>query len=128
MSLSIDLTQCQARLQEAGREASAVARRLRGQVPVELYDELMLQLCGVAACANDLKVLLGSLRMIGELEQRPAPVTAETLELHPGADRRGGQECPRSLMLASLHRAGDHSLDDDEEVQAGSLFQGKEAA
>ena len=69
MSLAMQLTQCQARLQEAGREASAAARKLRGLVPVEMYDELMLQLCGVAACATDLKVILGTMRMIAELSQ-----------------------------------------------------------
>lgn len=81
MSLATDLTQCQQRLQEAGLKASAEARKLRGRVPVEIYDELMLALCAVAAGANELKVYLGSLRMIGELEQRPPPVTAESLEL-----------------------------------------------
>lgn len=81
MSLATDLTQCQQRLQEAGLKASAEARKLRGLVPVEIYDELMLQLCGIAAGANELKIYLGSLRMMGELEQRPPPVTAESLEL-----------------------------------------------
>lgn len=81
MSLATDLTQCQARLAEAGRKASAEARRLRGLVPVEIYDELMLQLIAVTAGANELKTYLGSLRMMGELEQRPPPVTAESLEL-----------------------------------------------
>lgn len=107
MSLATDLTACQQRLQEAGKKASAEARKVRGLVSVEIYDELMLQLCGVAACANELKILIGTLRMIGELEQRPPEVTAESLELF-----QGGQECPHHLLLASLHRAGDHTLDE----------------
>ncbi len=143
MSLATDLTQCQARLAEAGRKASGECRRLRGIAPVEIYDELMLHLCGVAACANDLKVLLGTLRMIGELEQRPAPVTAESLELaqcrQDTAETlelsqcgRGGlkpelRTSERDRMIDTLHRAGDYSLDDEPE-QAGSLFHGKEAA
>lgn len=81
MSLAIEITRCQERLQEAGRKASAECRRLREIVPAEMYDELMLQLCVFASETNQLKVLLGSLRMIGELEQRPPPVTAESLEL-----------------------------------------------
>lgn len=81
MSLAADLTQCQQRLQEAGLKASAEARKLRGLVPVEIYDELMLHLCGIAAGANELKIYLGAMRMTGELEQRPPPVTVETLEL-----------------------------------------------
>ena len=118
MSLATDLTACQQRLQEAGKKASAEARKVRGLVSVEIYDELMLQLCGVAACANELKILIGTLRMIGELEQRPPEVTAERLELFQGRRaegeewKPGGQECPHHLLLASLHRAGDHTLDE----------------
>lgn len=123
MSLATDLTQCQERLAEAGLKASAEARKLRGRVPVEIYDELMLQLCGIAAGANELKTYLGSLRMIGELEQRPPPVTAESLELF-----QGGQECPRALLLASLHRAGDHSLDADDSSFTEASEDRKEAA
>ena len=115
MSLATDLTACQQRLQEAGQKASAECRRLKGIAPAEIYDELMLQLCGVAACANELKTLLGTLRMIGELEQRPPEVTAERLELFQGRRaegeewKPGGQECPHHLLL---HRAGDHTLDE----------------
>jgi hypothetical protein len=118
MSPAMQLTQCQARLQEAGREASAAARKLRGLVPVEMYDELMLQLCGVAACATDLKVILGTMRMIGELEQRPAPVTTETLELsqcvkHDRSDRSDDidvSEGTRRAFAHQLEMIGDDTL------------------
>lgn len=94
----MDLTQCQERLAEAGRKASAAVRRLKPLLPVEAYDELMLAHCAVAASSLELKTLLGSLRMTGELEQRPAPVTAESLELFaPYHDRM-------------MDAAGDHTL------------------
>lgn len=128
MSLATDLTQCQETLAKAERAMSARMRELRPLMPPEIYSDLQVQLCVIASEVTRLKINLGCLRMTGDLEQRPPAVTAETLELHPGADRRGGQECPRSLLLASLHRAGDHSLDDDESEQAGSLFHGREAA
>lgn len=123
MSLTTDLTQCQARLAEAGRKASAEVRKLKTTAPAVILNELLLQLCVFASETNQLKALLGALRMTGELEQRPLPVTAESLELSQCVRRGteatpGGQECPRSLLLASLHRAGDHSLDDEPE----SLF------
>jgi len=71
MSLTTDLTQCQARLAEAGLRASAEARKLKGVAPVTVMNELLLQLCVIASEANQLKTLLGVMRMTGELEQRP---------------------------------------------------------
>jgi len=120
MSLAHDLTQCQARLADAGMQASAAARRLKGVAPVPVMSELMLQLCIVASEVNKMKALLGTLRMTGEMEQMPPSVTAERLEL-----------AQRERMLASLHRAGDHSLDDEDDhadVTDGSAVCGKEAA
>lgn len=81
MSVATDLTANQQRLTEAGQRASAEARKLKGIAPPEVVNELLLQLCIVASESNMLKSLLGSLRMMGELEQRPPPVTAERLEL-----------------------------------------------
>jgi hypothetical protein len=133
MSVATDLTQCQARLAEAGRKASAECRRLRGLVPVEIYDELMLQLCAVAAVANELKVCLGALRMIGELEQRPPTVTAETLELADCMRRDQGDLVDRIDESEATRRAFAHQLeivgDDTLHEQASSLFHdGEEAA
>lgn len=115
MSLATDLTQCQARLAEAGRKASAATRKLRELVPVEIYDELMLQLCGIAAGANELKVYLGSLRMIGELEQRPPPVTAESLELAQCGRRRSAHPSERDFehFKHDLVVIGDDTFADD---------------
>lgn len=122
MSLAIDLTQCQARLAEAGRKAAAEARRLRPVAAPGVYDELMLQLCVVTACANELKLLLGSLRMIGELEQRPPEVTAKTLELAscmPPAPRVTSPFPTHAVEPAgpeywrSLRAAGDDTLSDE---------------
>jgi hypothetical protein len=130
VSLALDLTQCQQRLAEAGRKASAEARRLRSIAPPPVYDELMLQLCAVAACATELRICLGGLRMIGELEQMPPPVTTESLELAScvpvvpmlvGFSDRGDlidqideSEATRARFVQSMHRAGDHTLDEEE--------------
>lgn len=125
MSLAADLTQCQQRLAEAGRKASAEARRLKGIAAVEVYDELMLQLIAVTAGANELKTLLGSMRMIGELEQRPTPVTVETLELaqcgrRDGVDRDGIDlsETTRRAFAHQLEMIGDDTLADQDGKEA----------
>lgn len=124
MSLAIDLTQCQARLAEAGQKAAAEARKLKPVAPPAIFDELMLHLCAITAGGHELKMLLGSLRMIGELEQRPPEVTAETLELAscmpPG---QGGDKLPTLFpshavepagpgYWRSLRAAGDDTLND----------------
>ena len=81
MSLATDLTRCQERLAGAELKASAEARKLKAVAPPVVYSELMLQLCNVAAEVNRFHNLLGSMRMAGDLEQRPPPVTVESLEL-----------------------------------------------
>lgn len=128
MSLAIDLTQCQARLAEAGQKASAEARKLKAVAPPAVYEELMLQLCAVSACANGLKILLGSLRMIGELEQRPPEVTADTLELAGCMPARQVEAALPSLFpnhpvepagaayWRSLRASGDDTLDAHQNV------------
>ncbi len=99
MSLAIDLTRCQERLLEAEQKASAEARLLKAVAPPAIYNELMLQLCVVAACGNDLKTILGAMRMCGDLEQRPAEVTAETLELGRYAVPMGLCEQARKVKM-----------------------------
>jgi hypothetical protein len=130
MSLAMDLTACQQRLQEAGQKASEEMRKLKSVAAPTIYAELQLHLCNVASEVNKLKVLLGSLRMIGELEQRPPAVTAESLELFQGGERSSfakasEEKCPHHLLLASLHRAGDHTLD---EVDLSDRVDGEEEA
>ncbi len=96
MSLATELTQCQETLMSAERAASAQLRALRGIVPPNLYSELQVQLIIIASEATRLKVCLGSLRMIGDLEQRPPPVTAETLELAQCGRRDSASPAPCS--------------------------------
>lgn len=81
MSLAIDLTTCQQRIAVACIQASAEARKLKAVAPHAVINELMLQLCIIASESNNFKSLLGSLRMCGDLEQIPPPVTVERLEL-----------------------------------------------
>lgn len=121
MSLATDLTDCQKRLSEAERATSAELRRLRNIVPPAVYNEMQAQLCIVASEGNRLKMLLGSLRMIGELEQMPPPVTADRLELasfvpvvpmvpaHPIRDER-------EAFKLELQHIGDDTLEDRKEA------------
>lgn len=122
MSLAIDLTQCQARLAEAGQKASAEMRKLKAVAPPEVYAELQLQLCNVAAEAGNLKIYLGTLRMIGELEQRPPEVTADRLELAACMPAAAPSvpafpahaiEAPGAAFRRALHAANDHTLDEE---------------
>lgn len=101
MSLATDLTTGQRKIECAERAVSELIRSLKGRIPNDVYGEIQVQLCVLASEATLLKTNLAALRMVGELEQQPAAVTAKSLELHP-------------RLLASLHRAGDHTLDVEE--------------
>lgn len=81
MSLAIDLTTNQVEIEKAEREASALLRRARNVIPPAIYNELQLKMCIIASEGTRLKTNLGTMRMIGELEQRPPEVRTETLEL-----------------------------------------------
>lgn len=127
MSLAIDLTDCQKRLSEAEKATSAELRKLRNVVPPAIYGMMQAHLCSVASETNRLKVLLGSLRMIGELEQMPPLVTTDGLELAAFVggigdlmdrgdliDQIDESEATRARFVQSMHRAGDHTLDKEE--------------
>lgn len=81
MSLATDLTSNQQRLSEAERDASALLRRCKAVIPPEVYTGLQLHLIVIASETTKLKINLGAMRMTGELDQQPPPVTAERLEL-----------------------------------------------
>ena len=144
MSLAIDLTDSCDRMLKAERALSAEVRALRGVIPDVVYGRVQAALCEVTSEANRVKITLGAMRMAGDLDQRPAPVTAESLELagfHVPTDATGAVEfiptpspppalrehvmqkasqCGHTgtsfvLLRASLRRAGDDSLDDIEE-------------
>lgn len=115
MSLAMELTNCQARLAESGRKASAEARKLKGLVAPSVFDELMLQLCIFAAESNALKAMLGSLLMMGELEQMPPAVTADSLELaecmrRDLVDGMDVSEGTRRAFAHQLEMIGDDTL------------------
>jgi len=75
--------------------------------------EMRAVLCGLSATANRIKAYVAAARMVGMVES--LSVDAESLELHP-VNRPDPRQ--RELMLATLHRAGDHTQDpEDEEVK-----------
>lgn len=112
MSLAIDLTNNHTEIEKAEREVSALLRQYKSVLPAVIYNELQLKLCVIASECTKLKGNLGSLRMIGEMAQRPAAVTVETLELaafvpmlpeHPIRDER-------EAFALQLRHIGDDTL------------------
>lgn len=123
MSLVDDVEKSYTRLAAAGPKVSALVRLLKGRIPVQIYDDLLTELCGVAAGTNELKIALGVARMVGEVEQRPPPVTTERLELAAcmPLPRKvdpfpaHAVEAPGPDYWRTLRRAGDDTLQDAEE-------------
>jgi hypothetical protein len=60
---------------------------------------------------NGIKVIVAKEIMMGHEEQATRRDRAEDMELFAGQAR---SERPPALLLASLHRACDHTLDDEE--------------
>ena len=114
MSLAADLTQCQQRIAEAGRKASAEARRFKGIAAVEVYDEMMLHLIAVTAGANELKTLLGTMRLIGELELAQC-VRRDRDDRLDGIDV---SETTRRAFAHQLEMIGDDTLSDEKWKEA----------
>lgn len=115
MSVAIDLTNNRKRILEAEQEASRLLRAARGGVPPMVYADLQVQLCIIASEVEGMKVNLASLRMIGELDQVPPPVTVDRLELarcvpmvpeHPIRDQS-------AAFALELQHIGDDTLRED---------------
>lgn len=104
---------CEAIVQQ-GLEMKAVLHTLRRMpLPEAATMEVITGysiMCGLIAATNELKASVAAARMTGELPPADVPTTA--LELHPAnyEPSRSADELER--MRQSLHRAGDHSLDD----------------
>lgn len=112
MSLATELTNIQKRMTEAEQKASAFLREHKAVIPPTVYSELQLHLIVVASEATKLKITLGSMRMVGDLDQQPPEVTAESLELaecvpmiprHPIIDQR-------EAFALELQHIGDDTL------------------
>ena len=131
MSLAVELTDCSTRLLKAERSVSAEVRALRGRIPDAVYGRLQTELCVLTSETNRVKILLGSMRMIGDLEQIPPPVTVESLELaecvrkapmlpaHPLRDER-------DRFALELRHIGDDTLDSETQIDRHVSVDGKE--
>ena len=119
MSLGIDLTNNRLRILEAEKEASRLLRAARGVVPPVVYGDLQVQLCIIASELEKLKVNLGTLRMIGELEKMPPTVTAERLELAQCVPMVPAHVIrnERAAFALELQRIGDDTLISEEGVE-----------
>lgn len=103
MSLATELTSIQGRLSSEGQRASEYLRAHKQVMPAEVYNELQLYLITVASEATKLKMTLGAMRMVGELDPQPPAVTAESLELSR-----------RRQYAEQLRRIGDDTLTERE--------------
>lgn len=115
MSVAIDLTNNRNRILEAEQEASRLLRAARGVVPPVVYADLQVQLCIIASEVEAMKVNLRTLRMIGELDQVPPPVTAERLELAqcvPMVPAHAIRD-QRAAFALELQHIGDDTLRED---------------
>lgn len=124
MSLAPAIQEACGAIIQQGRDMKAVLHALR-QMPLPAAARMEVIngygiLCGMIAAANQLQSVVGAARMTGELPAAAVPVQA--LELHPR------QRALSPAELASLHRAGDHTLDDDETAALRGATEVEEAA
>lgn len=108
--LPAQICACGARVIEIGGvlrgHLNALLNCPSAQEAEQIIGEMKAVICGLTAEGNMIKVLTGAGMMAGMIEPTALPV--ETLELHPV-----NQDRTHDLFLASLHRAGDHTLDDE---------------
>lgn len=115
MSLAIALTDNQQRIIDAERCASQLLRNARNVIPAAVYSDLQVQLCIMASEGEKLRVNLGALRMLGELDQQPPPVTADRLELAscvPMVPRHALRDESAAFAL-ELEHIGDDTLTEE---------------
>ena len=86
----------------------------------------VLQRCmSLLAHVTMLETIAAAKRVVGEHQQLPKQESPESYELPFAAGREAELDGHRrgidKRLLQTLHRAGDHTLDDEEPEQAGSL-------
>lgn len=115
MSLATDLTECQRRISAAEKTVSASLRQMRNIAPPAVYGEMQAQLCVIASESNRLREYLGVMRMVGDLEQMPPPVTTESLELAAYVPMLPLHEIrdERAAFAKELEHIGDDTLRDE---------------
>lgn len=116
MTLSDDIKRVITAVRIDLRGVREIASRMGHAAPGLANDagEIGLRCIDILARLNELEAGAAAKRMVAEEEPLTVQRPVSELALFAG----GGQECPRSLLLASLHRAGDHTLDDDGEPAA----------
>lgn len=115
MNLSDDIKRVATAVRIDLRGIREIASRMGHAVPGLAKDagEIGLRCIDILARLNDLEAGAAAKRMIAEEEPLTAQRPVSELELFTG--QAGGRECPRHLLLQSLHRSGDHTLDEEEE-------------
>lgn len=127
MTIPADMATCPDRMSELALQLRAHVQAIRAAHPSQaVLDEtagIVIVIAALGAESARMRALLAAARSTGQMEHQT--VAVETLELHPvnvarrGVDElRSGGDREHELMLESLHRAGDHTLDVEEPVNA----------
>lgn len=107
--LSIEIGQCATTIRKDVRRVQDALRELATLVDGERVEALLaaarVALMGATAECNRIDVLLAAGRTTGLVTKRPVVSEAEE----------------KQLILASLHRIGDHTLDDEDEAQENPM-------
>lgn len=121
MTIPADMATCPDRMSELALQLRAHVQAIRAAHPSQaVLDEtagVVLVIAALGAESARMRALLAAARSTGQMEQQT--VAVETLELHPvniETRRLGDGETRREheLMIETLHRAGDHTLDEEE--------------
>ena len=112
MSLPTDLIQTSRRMRERAHELSGFLNALQKRLPSneetrQAFTNARRTVGFIHSECTAVETTLAAARMVGEL--KPVGTTAIEMELHP---KNLPPQVPNEKMLASLHRAGDHTLDE----------------
>lgn len=115
MSLPAEIAEVPDRLSKIALDVRASINAIRAMHPSqEVLNETAILTLAVAAIGSEsarLRGLCAAARATGQMER--AVMAPEELELHP--TRSLPPQVENEKLLASLHRAGDHTLDLTEE-------------
>jgi hypothetical protein len=114
MSLPAEIAEVPDRLSRIALDLRGSVRAIRGERPSEAVmnetAQLVLIIAAIGAESARLRALCAASKDTGAMERPVMP--PKELELHP---RNLPLQVDEARLLESLHRAGDHTLDPDEE-------------
>lgn len=121
MSLPTSLIQTSKRMRERAHELSDFLNELQNRLPSNeetrrAFTNARTTVGFIHTECTAVETTLAAARMVGEL--KPVDTAAGDLDLHP---KNLPPQVPNEKLLASLHRAGDHTLDEptDQNILVG---------